>query len=204
MIGMCPVGKLWTDVLKKDPNSEDRHALAVLDPFSRNRYDVFWKPAAATGEIWKATARRNGCEWKDLDDAAGVALIVPMQGGSPFCIFGDASGFRHDFTRIKEHSFRDTKGWGWVSKSWDHWPIGWLNSQAHAVDAESLKKYPNHFSPAGMDFWDLPNKESARGVFYSLIGIAGDDLDEVRTIARRWLNQGEEGIASPQVLAPQR
>ena len=199
MIGMCPVGKLWTDVLKKDSNSEDRHALAVLDPFSRNRYDVFWKPAAATGEMWKATARRNGCEWKDLDDAAGVALIVPMQDGSPFCIFGDASGFRHDFTRIKEHSFRDTKGWGWVSKSWDHWPIGWLNSQAHAVDAESLKKYPNHFSPAGMDFWDLPNKESARGVFYSLIGIAGDDLEEVRTIGRRWLNQGEKGIASPLV-----
>lgn len=204
MIGMCPVGKLWTDVLKKDSNSEDRHALAVLDPFSKNRYDVFWKPAAETGEIWKATARRNGCEWKDLDDAAGVALIVPMQGGSPFCIFGDASGFRHDFTRIKEHSFRDTKCWGWVSKSWDHWPIGWLNSQAHAVDAESLKKYPNHFSPAGMDFWDLPNKESARGVFYSLIGVAGDDLEEVRTIARRWLNQGETGIASPQVSPPRR
>jgi hypothetical protein len=74
MIGMCPVGKLWTDVLKKDFSSEDRHALAVLDPFSPKRHDVFWKPAA--GEIWKATARRNGCEWKDLDDAAGVALIV--------------------------------------------------------------------------------------------------------------------------------
>ena len=74
----------------------------------------------------------------DVDDAAGSALIVPMQDGSPFFVFGDASGFRHDLTRIKEHSFTDTKGSSWVSKSWDHWPIGWLNSQAHAVDAESL------------------------------------------------------------------
>ena len=203
MIGICPVGKLWTDVLKKDSSSGDRHALAVLDPFSQNRYDVFWRSAPETGQIWKATARRSGCQWKDLDDAAGVALVVPMQDGSPFCVFGDASGFRHDFTRIKEHSFTDTKGWGWVSKSWDHWPIGWLNSQAHAVDAESLKKYPNHFSPAGMDFWDLPNKESERGVFYSLIGIVGDDLEEVRTIARKWLNKGEKGIAAAQV-SPQR
>jgi hypothetical protein len=203
MIGMCPVGKLWADVLKKDSVSEERHALAVLDPFSRNRYDVFWKPAAERSEIWKATPRRSGCRWKDLDDAAGSVLIVPMQDGSPFCVFGDASGFRHDFTRIKEHSFTDTKGWGWASKSWDHWPIGWLNSQGHAVDAESLKEYPNHFSPAGMDFWDLPNQESERGMFYSLIGVASDDMEEVRTIARKWLGRGEKGIANAEV-SPQR
>lgn len=194
MIGMCPVGKLWSDVLKKDPASDARHALAALDPFSGNRYDVYWRPATGTNPPWQASARRSGCQWKDLDDAAGVALIVPMQEGSPFCVFGDASGFRREFTRIKEHSFRDTGGWGWVSKSWDHWPIGWLNSQAHAVDEESLKRYPNHFSPAGMDLWDLPNKDSAERVFYSLIGVAGDDVEEVRTIARKWLSGGEEKI----------
>jgi hypothetical protein len=54
-----------------------------------------------------------------------------------------------------------------------------------------------------MDFWDLPNKESARGVFYSLIGVAGDDLEEVRTNARKWLNKGDKGIADRQV-SPQR
>ena len=203
MIGMCPAGQMWFDVLKKETASEDRHALAVLDPFSRNRYDVFWKPAAQGEEIWKGIARRNGCQWKDLDDAEGVALTVPMRDGSPFCVFGDASGFRHDFTRIKEHSFTDTGGWGWISKSWDHWPIGWLNSQGHVVDAESLGKYPNHFSPAGMDFWDLANKESERGEFYSLIGIAGHDLEEVRTIARKWLSRGARKVTNPQI-SPQR
>ena len=36
LIGMCPVGKRWFDVLEKDPASEERHALAVLDAFSPN------------------------------------------------------------------------------------------------------------------------------------------------------------------------
>jgi hypothetical protein len=162
---------------------------------------VYWKPQPTAQEIWKATPRRTGANWKDLDDAAGVALVVPMKEGAPFCVFGDASGFRHDFTRIKEHSFRDTGGWGWIASSWDHWPIGWLNSQAHVVDAETLRKYPNHFSPAGMDFWSLPNEQSARGLFYSLMGVAGENLEEVRSLARRWLEKGEPGIADPANVA---
>jgi hypothetical protein len=195
MIGMAPVGKLWSDVLSSTASAGERHALAVLDPFSEKRYDVFWTPAPDAKQIWKGTARRTGCSWKEVDDAAGVALIVPMKDGAPFCIFGDASGFGHDFTRIKEHSFNDTGGWGWISSSWDHWPIGWLNSQAHEVDTESLKVYPNHFSPAGMDFWSLPNEDSANRSFYSLIGIAGGDFEEIRRIARQWLEKGEKGIA---------
>lgn len=195
MIGMCPVGKLWFDVLRRDPSSGDSHALAVLDAFSSKRYDVYWQSTPGPQQIWKAVPRRSGDNWKSLDNSPGVALILPVQEGSPFCIFGDASGFRYDFTRIKEHSFADTGGWGWISKSWDHWPIGWLNSQAHEVSPDSLKKYPNHFSPAGMDLWDLPNQESARSVFYSLIGVGGENLEEVRTVARQWLEKGEKAIA---------
>jgi hypothetical protein len=36
-----------------------------------------------------------------------------------------------------------------------------------------------------------------------LIGIAHDDLEEVRAIARKWLDRGEEGIANSQI-PPQR
>ena len=197
MIGMCPVGKLWSDILADGESPSERHALAVLDPFSSKRYDVFWTPKPDAQKVWKGEARREGASWKEMDDAPGVALVVPMKGGAPFCIFGDSSGFGSDFTRIKEHSFNDTGGWGWVSSSWDHWPIGWLNSQAHEVDSASLQVYPNHFSPAGMDFWSLPNKDSANRSFYSLIGIAGGDLEEVRRIARKWLEKGERGIADP-------
>src|SRR5439155_7570738 len=104
----------------------------------------------------------------EIDDSNGVVLVVPMRAGSVFCAFGAASGFDPKVTRIKDHSFTDTGGIGWVSSCWDHWPIGWLNSQAHPVDAESLEKYPNHFSPAGMDLFALPDEQVARGVYWSL------------------------------------
>ena len=41
LIGLCPVGRRWCDVLRQVPGAEDRHALAVLDVFSDKRYDVF-------------------------------------------------------------------------------------------------------------------------------------------------------------------
>ena len=47
-----------------------------------------------------------------------------------------------------------------------------------------------------MDFWDLPNEQSARRVFYSLIGVGGDNLEVVRAVARKWLDSGEAGIAN--------
>jgi hypothetical protein len=98
---------------------------------------------------------------------------------------------------LKEHSHRDTGGVGWVSSSWDHWPVGWLNSQGHEVDAASLARYPNHFSPMGMDFFALPNEESERGVFYSLIGVGGSDLEQIRKAGRAWLEMGPSRITQP-------
>lgn len=195
IIGLCPVGKRWFDVLKEEPDSGEYHALAVLDPFSENRFDVFWKPKAGT--VWDSTHRRTGCEWKEFEHATGAAFVVPMADGAPFCIYGDASGFHHEFTRNKEHTFPGN-GNNWGSSSWDHWPIGWLNSQAHPVDEDSLKLYPNHFSPAGMDFFALPNEESARGVYYSLIGVGGDDFEAIRRVARQWLEKGAQAITQPE------
>jgi hypothetical protein len=194
MIGMCPVGKLWKDVLVKANDSEERHALAALDPFSDKRYDLFWTPKPNT--IWDSTHRHAGCDWKDLDDARGIVLAIPMRSGAPFCIFGDASGFPHDTTRIKNHTFHNAGGLDWGSTSWDHWPIGWLNSQGHPVDADSLKKYPNHFSPAGMDFFAMKNEDVARGVYWSLYGVGDSgDLEPVRKLAREWLDQDPKTLA---------
>jgi hypothetical protein len=194
LIGLCSVGQLWYNVLRQNGEPGERHALAVLDAFSDRRYDVYWKPKPGT--LWDATHRRTGCTWPAMDDAAGVALVLPLVDGAPFCIFGDASGYRHDYTRLKEHTFPG-EGNGWGSSCWDHWPIGWLNSQGHGVDAASLQRYPNHFSPAGMDFFALPNEESARGIYYSLLGVAGENLEAVRQVARRWLEKGESAMANP-------
>jgi hypothetical protein len=203
LIGMCPVGKLWKDVLETNEKTGERHALAALDPFSENRYDVYWRPK--DGTLWEATPRRQGCTWKEIDNA-GVVLVLPMRVGSPFCAFGTASGFDSKTTRIKEHSHKDTGGVGWVSSCWDHWPVGWLNSQAHEVDAMSLKKYPNHFSPAGMDFFAVANEAVARGEYWSLIGVGGKELGRVRQTVREWfeLGQGCRDAALVDRLAPVR
>jgi hypothetical protein len=191
LIGMCPVRKLWKDVLQTDEKTGDRHALAALDPFSDKRYDVYWQPK--TGTLWEATPRKTGCEWKKIDDAPGVVLVLPMRFGSPFCAFGTASGFDAPRTRIKEHTFSNTTGGNWISSSWDHWPVGWINSQGHPVDATTLAKYPNHFSPAGMDFFAMPNDEVARGEYYSLIGVGDHDLEKTRRLVRAWLELGPKG-----------
>jgi hypothetical protein len=115
----------------------------------------------------------------------------------PFCAFGTASRYDAKTTRLKEHSFKDTGGVGWVSMSWDHWPIGWLNSQAHPVDAASLAKYPNHFSPAGMDLFALSNETVARGEYWSLLGVAGDNLEAARQATRQWLELGGKNVMDP-------
>jgi len=189
IIGMCPTGQLWFDVLRKDVRTGESHALAVLDAFSTNRYDVFWRPAP--GELFSSTQRRTGATWKDLDDSKGVAMVLPLREGATFCVLGDAGGFEHEFTRIKEHSNEDTGGWGWNSYSWDHWPIGWLNSQSHPVTAATHDTYPNHFSSAGMDFWSWSNEQVEGRAFYSLLGVGSGDLEGIRRVSRRWLDAGK-------------
>src|SRR5215207_2902226 len=123
LIGMCPVGKLWKDILATNEKTGERHALAALDPFSNKRYDVYWQPKE--DKLWEATPRRDGSNWKEIDNAAGVVLVVPMRAGSAFCAFGTASGLNAQTTRVKEHTFSNTEGGNWISSSWDHWPVGW-------------------------------------------------------------------------------
>jgi hypothetical protein len=185
LIGMAPVGKLWRDILRAGEQPDERHALCVLDAFSDARYDVYWTPIPNT--VWDSTHRRTGSDWKTLEDARGVALVLPLKDAYVFCAFGDASEFNHEWTKLKEHTHKDTGGIGWGSQSWDHWPIGWLNSQAHPVDAESLQKYPNHFSPMGMDFFTLADAKVEGNSYWSLYGVA-DDVELIRKTTRRWLD----------------
>ncbi|MFN8007385.1 MAG: hypothetical protein U0V70_10245 [Terriglobia bacterium] len=197
LIGLCPVGHRWFDVLQKVSSTEERHALAVLDPFSQRRYDVFWTPKA--GAVWDSIHRRVGDKetWKQLDDSPGVIFAMPLVDGLAFCAFGDASGYRHDYTRIKEHTFKDTGYTAWGSTSWDHWPVGWINSQGHVVDEESFHHYPNCFATVGMDFFALPDRESARGVYFSLMGVGTGDGERIRQTVRAWLDESKRNPVSP-------
>jgi hypothetical protein len=57
--------------------------------------------------------------------------------------------------------------------------IGRLNRQGAEVDRDRLTRYLDHFSPAGMDFLALPDEESAPGVFYFLIGVGSEGVEQI-------------------------
>jgi hypothetical protein len=197
LIVMSPVGKLWFDVLAQEPATGEGRAFVGVDAFSRARVDIFWKREPRPKQPWRGTSRRTGSPWKEIDDARGVASIIPLKDGSPFFIIGDASGFAHETTRLKEHSDKATGGWGWRTLTWDHWPVGWLNSQAHDADDESYKRYPSHFAPFGLDLWSVPNEQTERRDYFSLLGVGGSDVEAIRRLAKDWLEKGPQGATDP-------
>jgi hypothetical protein len=191
LIVLNPVGRQWFDVLAPAPTAGESHAFTGLDAFSRARVDIFWKRRDDPKKIFAGTTRREGSPWKEIDDARGFAGLIPLRDGSPFFVIGDASGFPHQRVRLKEHGDRKgTGGWGWGTLTWDHWPVGWLNSQAHDLSAETFGRYPSHFAPFGLDLWDIPNEETEGRDFYSLLGVGGPDAEPVRALARAWLASG--------------
>jgi hypothetical protein len=201
LIVMSPVGKLWFDVLRPEPAGDEWRAFTGLDAFTGARTDIFWKRAPRPKQPWAGTSRRTGSPWRAMDDARGFAGVIPLRGGSPFFAIGDASGFPAATTRLKEHSDKATGGWGWRTLTWDHWPVGWLNSQAHDADEESYKKYPSHFAPFGLDLWSMPDEETERRDFYSLLGVGGADAEAVRRLARDWLKGGAARATDPERVA---
>jgi hypothetical protein len=191
LIVLSPVGKLWYDVLAAAPATGESHAFTGLDAFSRARVDIYWKRRDDPKKIFAGTSRRTGAPWTQIDDARGFAGIIPLRDGSPFFVIGDASGFPHAGTRLKEHSDRKgTGGWGWGTLTWDHWPVGWLNSQAHDADGETFKRYPSHFAPFGLDLWSMPNEATEGRDFYSLVGVGGPNVEAIRALAKSWLAGG--------------
>jgi hypothetical protein len=191
LIVLSSVGKLWHDVLAAAPETGESRAFTGVDAFSRARVDIFWKRKDDPKKIYAGTSRRTGSPWAEIDDARGFAGIIPLRDGSPFFVIGDASGFPREGTRLKEHSDRKgTGGWGWGTLTWDHWPVGWLNSQAHDADAETFKRYPSHFAPFGLDLWSIPNEATEGRDFYSLIGVGGQNVEAIRELANSWLKSG--------------
>ncbi|HEV2762134.1 MAG TPA: hypothetical protein VGV38_03990 [Pyrinomonadaceae bacterium] len=205
LIVLNPVGRQWFDVLAPAPSTGESHAFTGLDAFSQARVDIYWKRRDDPKKIFAGTTRRTGSDWKLIDDARGFAGLIPLRDGSPFFVIGDASGFPHQTTRLKEHGDRKgTGGWGWGTLTWDHWPVGWLNSQAHDLTSETFGRYPSHFAPFGLDLWSMPNEATEGRDFYSLLGVAGRDAEEVRRLARGWLESGATDPARVAALRPLR
>ncbi|HWR15011.1 MAG TPA: hypothetical protein VN577_09290 [Terriglobales bacterium] len=198
----------WDDLFSRDTEHGDYLVGSVIDAYSDRVYRKFWDDKGKSRRVGDARLLL------EISKSKGLAMVAPFKVGSAFVILGESSGFPASRTQVVDHSFKDTGGWGWGAIRWDHWPVGWINSQAH--DREPGSIYPYHFGQfshyivdqpiidAKLDFlktlqnMDL-NRWTERHVYYTLTGVARDDAS-VRKIARRWLDKGKE-CANPASVA---
>jgi hypothetical protein len=202
LFGVAPAGMRLRDLFPRDPQHDDYPTLAVLDLYGDRRYDIYWDENGAV--------RRQG------DDATlaaiarspGCVLVLPFRQGLLFAVLGTASGFPAGRNQLIDHCSPGAEGGaGWGAGRWDHWPIGWLNSQGSDWKPDSPYPYSfgsigQFFVPAGKwirSFWkdysanctDMElNRWTAHQVFYVLLGTA-HRWEDVRRIGRSWLDRGE-------------
>lgn len=201
LFGVLPAGSLFKDLFPRDPQHGDSHIHAVLDLYGDRRYDVFW---SENGQV-----RRSGDDatLAAIARSAGVALVHPFKEKLLFAVLGPASGFPADRNQLFDHSTPGAEGGcGWGVGLWDHWPIGWLNSQTSfwkpgSPYAYSFGSIGQCFVPPGKritnygrDYPELCkdmelNRWTERRNFSVLLG-AARDWDEIRRIGRKWLDQG--------------
>jgi len=205
---LAPSGTTWKDLFPQDPQHGDYHVGSVIAAYSNSQYDVYWSDEG------KARRRGDAELLLAISHSPGFAMVMPFKEGYLFVVLGGASGFLPEKSQVVDHSFNDTGGWGWGSTRWDHWPIGWLNSQTH--DYKPCSPYPYSFGPFSHYIVDKPlknpkndypaevrdmklNKWSERHVYYTLAGMSRD-LESIRKLARQWLDQGNR-CAEPESVA---
>ncbi len=205
---VVPSGMTWSDLFFRNEEFGGYHVGSVLAAYSDLRYDVYWNN--------EGQARRRGDArlLLEISHSPGLAMVMPFKAGFLFTILGGASGFPPEKSQVVDHSFNNTGGWGWGAARWDHWPIGWVNAQAHNYKPGS--PYPYSFGPFSHYIVDKPLKNAARDypieardmklnrwserhVYYTLVGVS-HDLESIRKLARNWLDQGN-GCAEPESVA---
>ena len=204
----APCGTEWRDLFERDAQHGDYLVTSVLDAFSAKRYDIFWD------DDGKARRVGDAALLLEISHSRGLAMVMPFKEGYLFTILGNDSGFPSEKSQVVDHSFNDTGGWGCGSARWDHWPVGWLNSQTNDYKP-GISKYPYSFGPishymvsrpvkhvAEVDMKDPGNdyereatnmelnRWAERHVYYTLTGMARD-MESIRRLARRWLERGQ-------------
>jgi len=200
LFGVAPAGKRFQDLFPRDARHGDYHTLAALDLYSERRYDVYW---GENGEV-----RRSGDDatLATIARSPGCALVLPFRDRLLFAALGHASGFPVEKTQLIDHCTPNAEGGcAWGTGMWDHWPIGWLNSQTSlwkpgSPYAYSFGSIGQFFVPDGKRIrsfgQDYPrfcqdmelNRWTARRVFYVLLG-AARHWDDIRRIGRAWLDK---------------
>ena len=201
LFGVAPVGSMIHDLFPTDPTLGDWRTHTVLDLYGGKRYDIYWNE--------KGGVRRAGNDalLAEIGRSRGCALVLPFKEKLCFAILGPASGFPAEKTQLVDHCTPGAEGGcGWGTGLWDHWPIGWLNSQTSlwkpgSPYAYSFGSIGQFFVPKGKRIktfsTDYPemcrdmelNRWTERRRFYVLLGAANDEA-EVRRIGRKWLDQG--------------
>ena len=210
LFGVAPVGASLADLFPRDAEHGDYHALSAIDVYADRRYDIYW---SAQGKV-----RRRGDDrtLAAISRSPGYALVIPFKERLLFAAMGASSGFVPEKSQLIDHCTPGAEGGvAWGAGLWDHWPIGWLNSQTSIWKAGSA--YPYSFGSIGhflvpenkrIRTWqDYPvycndmahNRWTAQRVFYVLLGGARQ-WDEVRRIARKWLDKGT-ACARPETIA---
>jgi hypothetical protein len=198
---VAPVGATIKDLFPRDVEKGDYLTHTVLDLYGDKRYDIFWD------ENGGVRRRGDDATLAAISRSKGCALVLPFKDKLLFAVLGEASGFPRDMNQLIDHCTPGAEGGsGWGTGLWDHWPIGWLNSQTSYWKPGSQYSYSfgsvgQFFVPSGKrikTFWqdyselckdmDL-NHWTERRKFYVLLGSASD-LDEVRRIGRKWLDKG--------------
>ena len=195
----APAGTNWKDLFPRDEQHGDYLVGSVIDAYSPKRYDVFWDDNGKPRRIGTAPLLL------EISHSRGFALIMTFKDGYLFTIMGSSSGFPSEKSQVVDNSFDDTGGEGWVAERWDHWPVGWLNSQTH--DYKPGSQYPYSFGPFSHYILNKPmknprtdyrpaandmklNRWSEKHVYYTLTGLA-QDIESIRRLAKRWLDQGD-------------
>ncbi len=211
LFGVVPAGALIKDLFPRDAEHGDCNVLSALDLYGDRRYDIYWDD--------KGNVRRRGTDATlvEIWHSKGCALVIPFREKLLFAVLGTASGFPPANNRLVDHCTAGAQGGaGWGQGIWDHWPIGWTNSQTTywkpgSPYAYSFGSIGQFFVPNGkpltvlgrdypayckdMDF----NRWTEHHVFYVLLGSA-NDWESIRRIGRKWLDQGRD-CARPESIA---
>ncbi len=211
LFGVAPVGKQIKDLFSRDTENEDYLTLVAMDVYSDQKYEIYW------GEENSVRRRGDDATLTAISQSPGRALVLPFKDKLLFAIFGDASGFLAKRSVLVDHCTPGVKsGCEWKQGIWDHWPIGWLNSQASNWKPGSPYSYSfgsigQFFVPEGKPYTSFIedyfgnaqdmelNRWSESRVFYVLLG-AADDWEAIRRIGKSWLDQGAD-CAKPESIS---
>ena len=210
LFGVAPVGASLAGLFPRDAEHGDYHALSAIDVYADRRYDIYWS------EQGKVRRRGDDRTLAAISRSPGYALVMPFKEKLLFAAFGTSSGFVPEKSQLIDHCTPGAEGGiSWGTGLWDHWPIGWLNSQTSFWKPSS--PYPYSFGSIGhflvpenkrIRTWQdytvycndmTHNRWTAQRVFYVLLGSARQ-FDEVRAIARKWLDKGP-ACARPESIA---